>query len=83
MAAARLAAKFATVANLKLRPTALYLLGRGMNDNASLYSDKAIEAVLKAAETEWISADRAYAIAFAAQPPKPQKLKLDEVAAAT
>ena len=79
MNAARFAAKFETVSNLKLRPTALYLLGKELDDPTSFYNRKAIKAILKAAETEWINADRAREIAASLQP-KPKPLKtLDEI----
>ena len=73
LAAARFAAKFPTVVNLKLRPTALYLLGRELDDPDGLYSRKAIEAILKAAKTEWINVGRAKEIATSLQPPEPPK----------
>jgi hypothetical protein len=70
MNAARLAAKFLTVKNLKLRPTALYLLGRHLDDGPdALFSPKAIEAILKAAKSEWVNDRRAYDIAGELQPP--------------
>ena len=53
MAVARFAAKYATVAHLRLRPSALYLLA-----SETLTSDE-IEAVLRAAETEWVDYERA------------------------
>ena len=56
MSAARFASKYATVAHLKLKPTALYLLGR---EGTPLDE---IEIILKAAETEWVDYDRAYEI---------------------
>jgi hypothetical protein len=67
MNAARLAAKFPMVGNLKLRPSALYLLGGELNSKA--ISTKAIRTVLAAAETEWISAERAREIAHPKPPP--------------
>ena len=69
MNAARLAAKIPNVVNLKLRPTALYLLGGEIDDD--FYSRKVIRGILKAAETEWINDDRAYEIALSLQPPPP------------
>ena len=57
MAAARFAAKYATVAHLKLRPTALYWL------SDDLTSREEIEAIFKVAETEWVDYDRAFDIA--------------------
>lgn len=67
MNAARLAAEFPMVGNLKLRPSALYLLGGELNSKAT--SPKAIRAVLSAAETEWITAERAREIAYPKPPP--------------
>jgi len=83
MAAAHFAAKFATIANLKLRPTALYRLGRKLDDPDGLYSRKAIKAILKAAETEWINVDRANEIATSLQLPEPPKTIEEEIAAET
>ena len=53
MNAARFAAKYATVAHLKLRPSVLYLL-----DSETMSPDE-INAILKAAETEWVDYERA------------------------
>jgi hypothetical protein len=79
MNAARFAAKFETVSNLKLRPTALYLLGKELDDPTSFYNRKAIKAILKAAETDWVNVERAREIAASLQP-KPKPLKtLDEI----
>ena len=70
MNAARFAAKLATVSNLKLRPTALYLLGSKLDDAPDdLFSPKAIKAILKVAEGEWVNAKRAQAIAESLRPP--------------
>ena len=80
MNAARFAAKFEIVSNLKLRPTALYRLGRELDDPTGLYNRQAIEAILKAAETRWINADEARAIAKALQPPKPDRA-IEEIVA--
>jgi hypothetical protein len=71
MAAARLAAQIPNVVNLKLRPTALYLLGGEVNDPTGFYNRKAIKAILKTAETEWVNEDRAFKIALTLQPPMP------------
>jgi Protein of unknown function (DUF3102) len=71
MAAARFAAKIPNVVNLKLRPTALYLLGRELDDPSDFYSPKVIKAILKAAETEWVNTERAFEIARSLQPPEP------------
>jgi hypothetical protein len=64
MNAARFAAKFPMVGNLKLRPSALYLLGGDLANDR-----KAIRAILSAAETEWITAERAREIAYPKPPP--------------
>ena len=78
MAAAKFAAKFPTVGNLKLRPTTLYLLGTELDEPDGLYSPKAIKAILKAAETEWINADRADDIARSLLPPEPPETTEEE-----
>ena len=50
--------------NLKLRPTTLYLLGSKLDDGPDdLFTPKAIEAILKVAETEWVNPARAQTIA--------------------
>ena len=71
MAATRFAAKFVTVTNLKLRANVLYLLGKALDNPNGLYSRKAITAILKAAETEWINERRAREIATSLLPPPP------------
>jgi hypothetical protein len=74
MNAARFAAEFETVSNLKLRPTALYLLGRKLDeldDPNGFYNREVITAILEAAETEWINLNRAEEIATSLQPPEP------------
>ncbi len=74
MAAAKFAAKFPSVANLKLRPSALYLLGHDLDEDDlddCLFDDKAVKAILKAAETKPISADQARDIAEALKPKPP------------
>jgi len=76
MAAARLADKFETVSNLKLRPTALYLLGRELDDPNSWFDCQALEAIFAAAKTEWISGDRAREIAWSLLPP-PEPVNLE------
>ncbi len=53
MNAAKFTVKFATVANLKLKPTALYYLGNFME---SIPLDE-LEVIFKAAETEWLDDD--------------------------
>jgi hypothetical protein len=55
MNAARLAIKYPTVGNLKLKPTALYFLGLNL---VSTPSDE-IKAIFKVAKTEWIDQERA------------------------
>lgn len=81
MAAARFASQFRNVANLKLRPTALYRLGRELDAPIGFYNIIAVKAILKAAESEWINAERAFEIADALRPkPKWEPLKsLDEI----
>jgi hypothetical protein len=70
MSAARLAAKSPTVGDLRLRPTTLYLLGSKLDDGPDdLFSPKAIEAILKEAETDWVNPARAYDIAASLRPP--------------
>jgi hypothetical protein len=60
MAAGRLAAKFATVANLKLRPTALYALGRMIEDPRL---QETFDAVLAEAAEKWVDDARIVEIA--------------------
>ena len=79
MNAAHFAAKYETVADLKLRPSALYLLGSSKLDG-ELFSPTAIEAILAAAETEWVDDQRAYDIAYSVLPdpdPEPEKAEED------
>ncbi len=71
MNAAHFAAKYETVSDLKLRPTALYLLGGELDNPHGLYTPKAIKAILKAAATEWVNAERACDIAKSLLPPPP------------
>jgi DUF3102 family protein len=73
MNAARFAARFEIVSKLKLRPSALYRLGRELEKPTGRYNHKAIEAILKAAETKWVNADETKAIAKSLQPPKIQE----------
>ena len=54
MSAARFAAKFPSVRNLKLRPTALYWLGARIDE----YSPKVLKKILKDADAEWIDQER-------------------------
>jgi hypothetical protein len=61
MSAARFALKYATVAHLKLKPTALYWLGQNMD----IIALDEIEAILKAAETKWVDHERAVDIVAA------------------
>jgi hypothetical protein len=71
--ARRFVKKFPSVGSLKLRPTALYLLGHDLASPSGLYDRKAIKEILRAAETEWISSERAYEIATSLRKPKPQE----------
>jgi hypothetical protein len=63
VAAAGFAEKFPTVANLRLRPSALYLLAQTLDEPSILYTDEAIETIFKEAETRWVSAGKAREIA--------------------
>lgn len=69
MNAARFAAQFAgripTVANLKLRPTLVYLLG---NEKRGPFDSTAIEAILQEAESTEVSVLRAWDIYYSLQP---------------
>ena len=77
--AARLAGQIGNVANLKLRPTALYLLGSYIDDEPDdLFSPAALKAILKVAETEWVNAERAYAIAQSLVPPVEEEKPSEE-----
>jgi len=67
MNAARAARKFPTVANLKLRASALYLLGNQKDDD-ELFDVNAIKAILAEAETKWVSETRAWNIAISMRP---------------
>jgi hypothetical protein len=78
MNAARLAAKFPTVGNLKLRPTALYALGKDLASPCGLYDRKVINAIFSEAESKWVNANRAHAIALALQKPKPSETTEEE-----
>jgi hypothetical protein len=73
IAAARFAAKFPTVGNLKLRlrPTALYALGHDLASPSGRYDRKAITAIFSEAQTKWVNAKRAEEIARSLQTPKP------------
>jgi hypothetical protein len=79
MNAARLAAKFPTVGNLKLRPSALYSLGSEQLDT-ELFDSKAVEAILHEAESNWVSSSRAWEIAWSLRP-KPEPPTEAEIAA--
>ena len=72
MDAARLAERMCNVSQLKLRPTALYLLGGELDNPDGLFNSKAVAAILKAAETELVNADRAREIAVSLLPPPPK-----------
>jgi hypothetical protein len=86
MAAAALA-KSATISDLKLRPSALYMLGAA-SPGDDLYTPEAKAAIFQAAETRWISADQARDIAYEVRPPRPEvddeeaDRQFDEAAAA-
>ena len=81
MNAARFTAQIGNVADLKLRPTALDLLGEELDSPDGLYSSKAIKAILKTAETEWVNAERARAIATSLLPPPPPPKTFKEIEA--
>jgi hypothetical protein len=82
MAAARFAAKFPTVGNLRLRPTALYVLGHDLASPSGLYDCKAIRAIFSEAKTKWVNEKRAREIAEALQKPKPEPIPtLEEIKA--
>jgi hypothetical protein len=82
MRAAKFAAKNETVAHLKLRPSCIYRISG--DDPYDLYGRKAIKAIFKAAETEWITGDRAEQIAKSLLPPPapPSKEALAAIEAA-
>ena len=81
MNAARLTAKLESVSNLKLRPTALYLLGSKLDGQDPLFSPEAIKAILKVAASEWVNADRAREIAKSLLPLPPPPGTVEEVEA--
>jgi hypothetical protein len=66
MNAARFARKFPTVGSLKLRPTALYVLGDRYP--SELFDRKALKKIFLEAETEWVDRNRAREIAEALRP---------------
>jgi hypothetical protein len=70
MSAARLAAKYEIVADLKLRPTALYALAE-MDSSSGQISEALLEAVLKEATIECVSGKRVREIASSLRPPAP------------
>lgn len=74
MGAAKFAAKFPTVGNLKLRLSAIYLPS---TDDGMLFDQTVIKAVLKEAENTWITDDRVWEIDLAMRP-KPQPPETDE-----
>jgi hypothetical protein len=80
MNAARFAAKFPTVGNLRLRPTALYVLGNDLD--LENFDRKTINAIFREAETKWVNADRVSEIAKSLQKPKPPKT-IEEIEAET
>jgi hypothetical protein len=82
MNAARAATKFPTVGNLKLRPTALYLLGSEQLDD-ELFNSDVINAILQKAETTWVSSSHASNIAWSMRPKPelPTEAEIAEIAA--
>jgi hypothetical protein len=82
MKTAKFVAKFPTVGNFKLRPSALYELANDLDDPSGLYDCKAIRAIFKAAKNKWISGSQARDIAEELQkPPEPPPLSEEELAA--
>jgi hypothetical protein len=81
MAAARFAAKFPTIGNLRLRPTVLYVLGHDLASPSGMYDRKAIRAIFSEAKTKWVNAQRAQEIA-SLQKPKPSET-IEEMKAKT
>jgi hypothetical protein len=80
MNAARLVAKFPSLGNSKLRRDALYRLGRELHNPSSSFGPKVINAISSEAETTWVNAERAEAIAVSLlQPerPKPSARQLE------
>lgn len=75
MNAARFTIKYATVAHLKLRPTALYALGQHMDD----YSPGVINKILKVAETDWVNDEGVYIIVLEEQ----QRIREEQLRIAT
>jgi hypothetical protein len=63
MNAARFARKFPTVGNLKLRPTALYVLGHDLEYPSGLFDHRALKKIFSAAETTWVNGGRVKEIA--------------------
>jgi hypothetical protein len=82
MKAAKFAAKNEIVSHLKLRPSCIYRISG--DDPYGLYGRKAVKAIFKAAETEWINGDRAEEIAVSLRPPRPTltEAALEEIEAA-
>jgi Protein of unknown function (DUF3102) len=62
MGAAQFAAKFPTVGNLRLRPTAIYLLAQWDNNEGGI-DEELREIVFKEAADNWIAAGRLHAMA--------------------
>jgi hypothetical protein len=60
MAAAKLAARFPTVGNLRLRASALYTLG--LSIEGGRWDQAVIDAIFAEAEVTWVNADRAQEI---------------------
>lgn len=67
----KFAVEFPTVGNLKIRPTALYMLASGV------FNGKEIAVILKKAETQWVDSTIAYQIK--PQPIRPQPHRAPQV----
>jgi len=79
MAAARFADKFETVSNLKLLPTALYMLGHDLASPSGLFDRRAIRAIFTEAKTQYVSATRATRIAKLLRDPFAEVEEVDEI----
>jgi hypothetical protein len=73
MAAARFAAKYEMVANLKLRPSALYMLGAEMDRPNTWFNPETLKTIFKEAETKWVNDGRAEEIAISLLPDWPSE----------
>ena len=69
MGAARFASKYETLSHLKLKASALYWLGGKLDD----VTPEEINAILKAAETEWVDEERASEIVDLLQDAEPEE----------